>query len=426
MNTLHDSFMEGLSDLPRLVGLQIVTEKLQSLGIYTEARAESLLAALLSDDEDAKWDDDDLPDDLVISFDDADLDRINELSERVFAGLDGFVLDTVRKITPNMVARYRKEWRAYRPYQLWEYEQFKHRVEERWGKGFDALRMLLAHCRDQGAAYAERCRKSQAKRDRHLREALVALHLRGCQIAAEIICLMENGYADGAMARWRTLYELTVVAILTKDQADKLAERYLAHFEVEQYRALCVERENGPLMGHTPPTDKEMAAAKKARDAVVSKFGQAFAQPYGWATDVAPGNPNPNFTHLEKAAGNAAMRALYKFASYNVHAGPSGIAIRLSTKHGPHVMCAGASNTGFLEPGINTAYNLVQLTGLLPQGRLTIDKMALMQALVIMRHAVTPALQKADQKLYREERQIAKATSAKSARKTSRVNRKVK
>src|SRR5206468_2797969 len=94
---------------------------------------------------------------------------------------------------------------------------FRERLEARWGKGFDLLRMLLTICRELGQDSAKRLRKSRAHKNRVLRSLMVRLHARACQITAEIITLMENGFADGAMARWRTLYEVGVVATVIAD-----------------------------------------------------------------------------------------------------------------------------------------------------------------------------------------------------------------
>lgn len=42
---------------------------------------------------------------------------------------------------------------------------------------------------------------------------LLHLHMKGCQIANEICALIKCGYTDAALARWRTLYETSVIFI---------------------------------------------------------------------------------------------------------------------------------------------------------------------------------------------------------------------
>jgi hypothetical protein len=62
--------------------------------------------------------------------------------------------------------------------------------------------------------------------------------VRACQVTDEIACLLENGFADGAMARWRTLHEIAMVAAVISQHGEAIAERYLAHQFVESKRAM--------------------------------------------------------------------------------------------------------------------------------------------------------------------------------------------
>jgi hypothetical protein len=45
-------------------------------------------------------------------------------------------------------------------------------------------------------------------------------------------------HGDGAIARWRTLHEIAVIAMCVRDRGDAMAERYLLHSTVESYKAL--------------------------------------------------------------------------------------------------------------------------------------------------------------------------------------------
>lgn len=44
-------------------------------------------------------------------------------------------------------------------------------------------------------------------------KVLTALYDRAVLVASEVITLMQNGFASGALSRWRTLYETSVIAI---------------------------------------------------------------------------------------------------------------------------------------------------------------------------------------------------------------------
>jgi hypothetical protein len=97
-----------------------------------------------------------------------------------------------------------KELRQKRPeVGTWEeanVTQFRFNLEARWGTALDLLRMLLHIAREEGAENLKRVRK--LKRYPLKRDLLVRLHARACQVTDEIITLIENGFADGAMARW--------------------------------------------------------------------------------------------------------------------------------------------------------------------------------------------------------------------------------
>jgi hypothetical protein len=70
-------------------------------------------------------------------------------------------------------------------------------------------------------------------------EILIRLLVRAWQVTDEILCLLENGFADGAMARWRTLHEIHVVAAVLMRHGESITERYLAHQAVESKRISC-------------------------------------------------------------------------------------------------------------------------------------------------------------------------------------------
>jgi hypothetical protein len=286
--------------------------------------------------------------------------------------------------------------------------------------------MLVSSCRDHGAIFAEQHRKSRAKKGRNQREALLALHMRGCQIAAEIICLMENGYADGAMARWRTLHELAVVALLIQEYGDELAERYLCHRAIDEYKEMQLVIDAALTLGSKPPSKGTIRNITNTYEIALTQFEPEFRHDYGWAAKLISGNRKPSFFDLEKLAGHAIMRSTYKFASHNIHAGASGIAVRLSSRHGQSGIATGATNTGFLDPGQNTAFTLVQLTQTLWREPYTMDRLAIMQGLVELRNAVSPPLKAADCQIGREERAKTKAAKTRGARSAGWAGRKAR
>ena len=63
-------------------------------------------------------------------------------------------------------------------------DQFRLNLQARWGKGFDALRMLIELSRDIGTEVHRRASRSRSRRRAHLNKALSHLHVRAIQIPA--------------------------------------------------------------------------------------------------------------------------------------------------------------------------------------------------------------------------------------------------
>jgi hypothetical protein len=106
-------------------------------------------------------------------------------------------------------------------------------------------------------------------------------------------------------------------------------------------------------------------------------------------------------------------------ASQNVHAGTKGIAHRLSAFDRGFVAIAGASNVGFVEPGQNLALSLLHFTMLLLPKRWTLDKMALLIALIDLEDQIGPALARSERSIAQDERRVRKEAAARNSRRRS-------
>lgn len=73
-------------------------------------------------------------------------------------------------------------------------------------------------------------------RDTFLKKSLRQIYTRGCQVYYEVIVLVANGLANGAWARWRTLYELSIMAEFISENGEKAAKKfYEANREDRRY-----------------------------------------------------------------------------------------------------------------------------------------------------------------------------------------------
>ncbi|WP_237401515.1 DUF5677 domain-containing protein, partial [Rhodovulum sulfidophilum] len=234
------------------------------------------------------------------------------------------------------------------------------------------------------------------------REALMILHARACQTTLEILTLIESGFPDGAYARWRTLYEITVVAFFISRFGDEVAKRYIAH-DVVSARDL-LENEFKFAGEVFDPSSLEGPARRIEDDyeAVVELFGRSFKGPYGWAADSL-GCKAPRFQDLEQAVDWGALPPEYKWSSFKVHAGSAGTLRTLGSILGDKIIHSGATNAGLQTPAIHTASSLLQITSLIFPNPHQLETAVQLKALLILRDKVVKECRKAARKLERDE-----------------------
>lgn len=407
---------EQIDQLPRLIADRLVRAKLEPYGLAdNETIVDALVAHIFSgtDDSSIQIDVDlpegTLPDRLLLNIDDEDLAFVTRVRDVFSEELPELLESMTRQAADTMNRRYRAGWPQWRSEVVAETARFRSNIEKSWSKGFDLLRMLIEISREQGMEFDRRAQRSRSTKHTHLNTALSHLHARALQIASEIMVLMESGFADGAMARWRTLHEVTCVAMVLSEGGDALAQRYLDHDAYESKKALGVYQQCHEALGFRPFSKRDATQIQRAYDAAIASYGDNFGSEYGWAAAyLKPTKPKfrPGFDHIEAAAGRAMMRTYYKMASHNVHAGAKGIMSRLSTFEGSPAAIAGASNVGFTEPGQNLGLSLLHFTMLLLPRRWTVDKIAFLMAIIDLESRVGPALVRSQTRIARDERKI--------------------
>ncbi|MBE1528965.1 hypothetical protein GGC65_003421 [Sphingopyxis sp. OAS728] len=325
-----------------------------------------------------------------------------QAKEFVEEDLPEIIPDLVRTTAASLLKSLKADWPAQRAHEEAQMDQFCENLRARWGHAFDTLRMMYTISTEIGNEVVKSRRRSHAKKAPVLHDTMVRLHARACQVTLEIITLMERGFADGAMARWRTLHEITIVAALLVEHGEDLAVRYRAHEAVESKRAMDRFALYHEQLGYGPPSAEEIEAIDRDYEAVLARFGDRFGSEYGWAAfhlDMK----KPRLVDLEAALGRAAMQSYYRMASYNVHAGTRGLTFRLGILEGENapIAIAGASNAGFVDPARNTASDLTFITSLLSSGTDRFDRMVEWQILINLRDELPKKLDKAQRELDR-------------------------
>ena len=343
-----------------------------------------------------------LPEQVTVTFTDEDIAALDASIKEFFSsGLPKLVRDISADAVRGLVSKLKSDWPAHYDYEKARLAMFEHNLEARWGKALDLLRVILTTSREIGGETVTRFKRSRARSRRQCQEVLLLLHGRACQVTAEIITLLEHGYADGAMARWRTLREIEIVALVIADGGDDVAEQYVAYQAIEDKKEMR-EYEQSPS-ATCPIARRDKRLIDKAYSAAIKRFGPAFGKRNGWAARYLNRN-DVTLRDLEEAAGRASGRMHYMMASHNIHAGPKGVFFRLGHPDTSIALLAGASNAGLDEAGAKAAHSLTCITGLVFPSKLTLDDIIILETLLTLRDQAIRAFERIGRKLIREHR----------------------
>ncbi len=349
---------------------------------------------------------------LSLIFDEKD-------TEALLGQIEGFLENDLQKMLQSMIdssaplllKSLRKRWPRERGYQVRELGRFRERLAERWWIGLNKLRMLVTMSRDIGNEVNQETRTGQPEANAALVDVLTRLHARSCQVVEEVIALMEHGFANGALARWRTLHEITVTAAFISDEGTDCAQRYIDHEVIESHRAALEYEEVRNALDYAAIPADELESIRNRRDAMVVKYGSAFGGPYGWAAQ-ALGMKKPTFKDVEKAVGSGTMRGHYRMASHGVHANPKGIYFSMASMFPLEVLLTGPSNAGLADAGAATARSLVRVTTTLLALSQSMDYQVALKSMMLLEEEIGPAFLRAHRKLEREEGEIREARAS--------------
>lgn len=343
----------------------------------------------------------------VIEFTEDDVRTVEEALEEFVAGLPQTVQDITEHTSSDLLQVFKKDWSREAGRQKRDREAFKKRLYDRWGDGLHLLRFLITFAQEVGNEISSSGRKSA---DAPLSVGvLTRLHARSCQIAEEVVCLLESGFADGAMARWRTLHEISAVAALIGEHGEELAERYAEHDAIECARAARQYQKYHARLGAEAIAAEEMQEIEGRAKALKEKHGKEFGSSNGWAAKHL-GIPEPKIDQLIAAARVDHMLPYYKMASHNVHANPRGIFFKLGITGEAEILLAGPSNAGLDDPGQNTAISLMQITSALALLDPTLDDLIAVKIMQQLVDQIADSLLKAKQQLERDEALLRKSS----------------
>ncbi|MDA4846251.1 DUF5677 domain-containing protein [Hoeflea poritis] len=407
VDDFQTEFDRMVQEIPREFLKRMIECKLKEAGIEpSPERVARVADAILAGEEQFILDDEGPELNVALAFDDEDIaDLEDSIEEFCNHQLPDIISTTAGEAAHDVFKGLKKQWPEQKAWQDGQIAQFAIRLGLRWGEAFESYRMLLTAARELGKTYHTKLQKSRAKRNIHKRSAINRLHARACCVSEEILVLLQEGFADGAMARWRTLHEIATVFTLIVEHDDELAERYLLHEVVEAKRALETYEKTHLTLGYKPSSKREAARTRKAYEELRKRFGKEYCAPYGWAA-YHLGTDGKRFSDLEEAAKRAQMRLHFKMASYNVHASAKGITGQLGLLDNCPALLAGRSNAGLEEPGQNAAISLVQITVLLLGPTWKFDDIVMANVLIKLRDKTVDAFIKAGRRLKRDDKAL--------------------
>jgi hypothetical protein len=195
---------------------------------------------------------------------------------------------------------------------------FMDRNYARWKAPLDLLTIFIECATELGEAHSLAGPKDF---DPAVFEMLALLHPRALLVSREIICLLEGGFADGALARWRTLHELAVTAAFIRKHGAKVALAYKTSFSISKYKAARQYRDFQLRAGLTPLDENLFLVIKEQYDAAVAYFGRKQEGDWDWAAEAFPNRKGiVRFSHIEADVELDHWRPRYRMSSKHIHA----------------------------------------------------------------------------------------------------------
>lgn len=286
------------------------------------------------------------------------------------------ILKTVERFAPRQMRGLKRKWKEQLRKDRKSEAGFRLRLERQWRLPFQLLELQLQCARQYGGALNDTWRQNPKKITASV-EVFTRLHARACQIGGEVITLISAGYADGAMARWRSLHEVSIVLQFIAANGEETARRYLEHEAVETWKAAQQYQQHYVRLGAEPFEQTVLDQMRLEYESLVAKYGTKFKEDYGWASKAMNGL-RPSFADIEKRTGYEHWRPYYKLASHSVHANPKGALFKLGMLEDTAPLAAGPTNFGFAEPGGETALTLAQATSVLLTCQPSVEHMIVM------------------------------------------------
>ncbi|HAS6199638.1 TPA: hypothetical protein I7171_23080 [Vibrio vulnificus] len=236
-------------------------------------------------------------------------------------------------------------------------DAFIKRNRERWSLGFTKLHALRETCLEAGMNFQQQFIKLPRYQNDELIGVFMRQHAHACRISGEIIHLLEGGYPDAALARWRTLFEMVVTCLVIQKCGREAAIDFIKHGMVQTAEGIEEHRKTAEAMKQETFTDEEAKFYSELKGTITSgEPGWHWARKH---TGLKKIDKLREFVGLEKWSHN------YKLASRNVHSDYYEMASLYGMREAKKdLLLCGQSNSGLTEPAHFMAISLAQITSI--------------------------------------------------------------
>lgn len=236
-------------------------------------------------------------------------------------------------------------------------DAFIKRNRERWSIGFTKLHALRETCLEAGMNFQQQFIKLPKYENDELIGVFMRQHAHACRISGEIIHLLEGGYPDAALARWRTLFEMVVTCLVIQKCGREAAIDFIKHGMVQTAEDIEEHRKTAEAMKQETFTDEEAKFYSELKGTITNgEPGWHWARKH---TSLKKIDKLREFVGLEKWSHN------YKLASRNVHSDYYEMASLYGMREAKQdLLLCGQSNSGLTEPAHFMAISLAQITSI--------------------------------------------------------------
>jgi hypothetical protein len=274
-----------------------------------------------------------------------------DLFERVKKSCQEYTLKTYRSTAPEMLQRHREE-----------VEGFEERCFKRWKQAFDHIEMMWWIAQELGEMHGEEIKAEDGDDNNVIMAALAHLFPRALLLTREVICLLKGGFPDGALARWRSLHEISVTGMYVEKNGEEAATAYLLSFHFAARRAAHQMNEHSERAGINRVSEDELLKLDKRCSEAERLLGRVVKSDRDGEWPAITGT-HTNFADVEKDVNMDHWRPYYKWASTHTHASHRPIDKLLGMlESSDNVNLIGPSNSGFVAPFQMTAISLAQIT----------------------------------------------------------------